>query len=127
MTDKLSNSLAAIESFNRNYIDFWHHQVTAQIYNQELGVLTEKIRVSLGDERAELELLRKSIEEKYTAEIKHIFPILKKLATRDGELAIECYETLKSSSTSITVNYTRLICANPDLRDFFLSCRWDEI
>lgn len=127
MTDKLSNSLASIETFNKNFISFWNHQVAAQVFNQELGVLAEKIRVSLGEERAELELLRKSIEEKYTEEISHIFPILKKLASQDGELAIECYETLKSSSTSITVNYTRLICANPALRSFFLNCQWDEI
>ena len=122
MTDKHSNSLATIETFNKNYIAFWNHQVAAQVYSQELGVLTEKIRHSIGDERAELEAHRKTIEEKYNAEISHIFPLLKKLATRDGELAIECYEALKSSSLSITVNYTRLISVTPELRDVFLSC-----
>lgn len=125
MTDKISNSIESIEAiefFNRNYISFWAHQVAAQVYNQELGVLSEQIRHSIGEERAELEARRKSVEEKYNEEIKHIFPLLKKLATRDGELAIECYEALKSSSLSITVNYTRLISVTPELRDVFLSC-----
>ncbi|MBR6051064.1 MAG: hypothetical protein IKP68_07660 [Clostridia bacterium] len=122
MTNKISNSIESIESFNKSYIAFWSHQVAAQVYNQELGVLSEQIRHSIGDERAELELLRKSIEEKYNEEIKHIFPLLKKMATRNGELAVECYETLKSSSSSIVVNYTRLISVTPELRDIFLSC-----
>ena len=122
MTDKHSNSLASIETFNKNYISFWAHQVAAQVYNQELGVLSEQIRHTMGEERAELEAQRKSIEEKYNEEIKHIFPLLKKMATRNGELAVECYETLKSSSSSIVVNYTRLISVTPELRDIFLSC-----
>ncbi|MBR6050659.1 MAG: hypothetical protein IKP68_05580 [Clostridia bacterium] len=125
MTKKISNSIESIESiesFNRSYIEFWSHQVAAQIYNQEFGVLSEKIRHSMGDERSELEARRKAIEEKYTAEIKHIFPLLKKMASRDGELAVECYETLKSSSSSIVINYTRLISLTPELRDIFLNC-----
>ena len=117
-----NSAIESIESFNTSYISFWSHQVAAQVYNQELGVLSEIIRHSIGDERAELEAHRKTIEEKYNAEISHIFPLLKKLATRDGELAIECYEALKSSSLSITVNYTRLISVTPELRDVFLSC-----
>lgn len=126
MTDKHSNSLASIETFNKNYISFWAHQVAAQVYNQELGLLSEKIRHSMGEERSELQVRRKEIEDKYNAEIAHIFPILKKLATRDGELAVECYETLKSSSSSIVVNYTRLISVNPELRDIFLSMNWGD-
>ena len=122
MTKKTTNQIESIESFNKNYISFWAHQVAAQVYNQELGVLSEKIRHSMGEERAELEARRKSIEEKYNAEIQHIFPLLKKMASRDGELAVECYETLKSSSSSIVVNYTRLISVTPELRDIFLSC-----
>ena len=125
MTKKISNSIESIESiesFNKNYISFWAHQVAAQVYNQELGVLSEKIRHSLGDERVEYEARRKAIEEKYNAEISHIFPLLKKLATRDGELAIECYEALKSSSSSVVINYTRLISVTPELRDIFLNC-----
>lgn len=122
MTKKTTNQIESIETFNKNYIAFWNHQVAAQVYNQELGVLSEKIRHTMGEERAELEAQRKSIEEKYNEEIKHIFPLLKKMATRNGELAVECYETLKSSSSSIVVNYTRLISVTPELRDIFLSC-----
>ena len=126
MSKKTTNQIESIETFNKNYIAFWSHQVAAQVYNQELGVLSEKIRHTMGEERAELEAQRKSIEEKYNEEIKHIFPILKKLATRDGELAVECYETLKSSSSSIVVNYTRMISVNPELRDIFLSINWGD-
>lgn len=122
MTKNTTNSFSSIESFNKNFIAFWQHQVTAQMYNQMLGLLSEKIRHSIGEERSELQVRRKEIEDKYNAEIAHIFPILKKLATRDGESAVECYETLKSSSSSIVVNYTRLISVNPELRDVFLSC-----
>ena len=120
MTKNTTNQIESIESFNKNYITFWSHQVAAQVYNQELGLLCEQVRHSAGEERAALEKRRKDIEDKYNAEIAHIFPILKKLATRDGELAVECYETLKSSSSSIVVNYTRLISVNPELRDVFL-------
>lgn len=126
MTKKTTNQIESIETFNKNYIAFWNHQVAAQVYNQMLGLLSEKIRHSMGEERAALQVRRKEIEDKYNAEIAHIFPILKKLATRDGELAVECYETLKSSSSSIVVNYTRLISANPELRDIFLGLNWGD-
>lgn len=115
-----TSAIASIEKFNETYIEFWRREVSAQIYNQDLGLLSEQIRFASGDERAELEKKRKEIEEKYTAEINQIFPLLRKLATRDGEIAIECYETLKSAGRAIVVNYTRLIAANPDLRDFYL-------
>jgi|GEM_PF-1772619 len=126
MTKNKTNQIELIEAFNKNYIAFWNHQVAAQVYNQEMGVLSEKIRHTMGEERAELQVRRKEIEDKYNAEIAHIFPILKKMATRNGELAVECYETLKSSSSSIVVNYTRMISVNPELRDIFLSMNWGD-
>ncbi len=126
MTKNTTNSFSSIESFNRNYIAFWQHQVTAQVYNQMLGLLSEKIRHSIGVERSELQVRRKEIEDKYNAEIAHIFPILKKLATCNGELAVECYETLKSSSSAVVNNYTRLNSVTPELREIFHSMNWGD-
>lgn len=120
MNANLKNSFDVMDNFTETFVNFWTHVSKAQALNQQLGYLAEQIRLASGEDRAELETRREMIEENYKSETHLVFPLMKELASRDDEIAIESYETLRSANMTVSINFARLAFANPTIKDIFL-------
>lgn len=127
MTNKLSNSFAAMEHFISSFTNFWRTAAAAQAKYQYLASLNAKIANASENDKAEIEAYRDVVQTKFEEESAKIFSSMEELSKDNGEISGECYEMLQVANETLCVFFSKILSKSPELSDFFFGIPTSKI